>query len=74
MGWKKQKIVIELKIKQNQNSLQEGLQQTADYMDIVNATEGHLIIFDRDPNLSWDDKISDTIESVAKKSIHVWRL
>src|SRR5690606_2028617 len=38
----KQRIVIELKIRYGEKTLEEGLQQTAQYMDINNATEGHL--------------------------------
>ena len=43
---KKQRIVIELKIKRGTKTIEEGLEQTAQYMDTNNATEGHLVIFD----------------------------
>ncbi|MBL0700439.1 MAG: ATP-binding protein, partial [Desulfosarcina sp.] len=54
-----QKIVIELKIlyKTLAKTISDGLEQTAAYMDKCAAGEGHLVIFDRDENKSWDDKI-----------------
>ena len=48
------------------------LQQTAEYMDTSHATEGHLVIFDRTPNKSWDEKIYQRTESFDNKTIHVW--
>jgi hypothetical protein len=45
--WKKQSIVLELKVKRSKSTLQEGLEQAVRYMDVAGATEGHLLIFDR---------------------------
>lgn len=54
-----QRIVIELKLKYG-NSLEkvidEGLEQTYQYMDKTGAENGHLIIFDQ-KNIHWDEKI-----------------
>ncbi len=69
---KTQRIVIELKIWYGEKAYQEGLEQTAQYMDTCNATEGHLVIFDRRENRSWEEKIYDTIEAYQDKKIHVW--
>src|SRR5207244_1959048 len=49
-----QRIVIELKIKRDKKTIPEGLQQTAHYMDLNNATEGHLVVFDRSIETSWN--------------------
>ena len=70
--WKTQRIVIELKVwRSEKKTLIEGLEQTAEYMDTSNATEGHLIIFDgRDK--SWDEKIFNRQETVDNKTITVW--
>ena len=38
-------------------TLRDGLQQTRAYMERCAATAGHLVIFDRTPDRSWDDKI-----------------
>ncbi len=67
-----QRIVIELKIWYGPKAYQEGLEQTAKYMNTSNATEGHLVIFDRRENRTWDEKIYDKIETHENKTIHVW--
>lgn len=72
--WRNQRIVLELKLWRNQKTLPEGLIQTAEYMDINNATEGHLVIFDRDQKKSWDQKIYTRQEHVDNKVITVWGL
>lgn len=36
--WQKQRIVLELKVKRRKKPLQEGLEQTANYMDSSQAT------------------------------------
>ena len=66
------RIVIELKIMRDGKTLPQGLEQTAEYMDSVDATEGHLIIFDQDKNKSWEEKIFQHDETVGNKIIHVW--
>jgi len=68
----KQRIVIELKIDRGPQTISEGLEQTAEYMDINNATEGHLIIFDRSLVKSWDKKIFQQKHTVGKDTIVVW--
>ena len=72
--WKAYRYVIELKVKYGESTLNEGLEQTARYIDICEAHEGHLVIFDRDPNKSWDEKISNEILSFNSKHIHVWTM
>ena len=72
--WKTQRIVIELKIKKGSDVLSKGLEQTADYGDKSDATEMHLVIFDRDPARSWDEKIYHEKKTVRGKTITVWGL
>jgi len=67
-----QRIVLELKINYGPKALQEGLVQTAQYMDKSNATEGHLIIFDRSKTKTWDEKIYQRQEVCDGKTINVW--
>jgi AAA-like domain len=69
-----QKFVLELKVlrKTLEQTLAEGLQQTADYMDKCGAAEGHLILFDRRPGKLWDDKIFVKTETFQGKNIRVW--
>lgn len=70
--WGEQRIVIELKVKRGQKTIDEGLIQTAEYMDTNNATEGHLIVFDREANKSWNEKIFVQEHKVGKDIITVW--
>lgn len=71
---KKQCIVIELKIRRNTKTLIEGLEQTKNYMDLNNATEGYLVIFDREQGKTWDEKIYHRQEQLQGKTIEVWGL
>jgi hypothetical protein len=70
----RQRFVIELKIlrKSLEQTLVKGLEQTAGYMDRVGDAEGHLIIFDQRPGLSWDERIYRREETCAGRAITVW--
>ncbi|MBS0626954.1 MAG: AAA-like domain-containing protein [Verrucomicrobia bacterium] len=70
--WKTKRFVIELKINRGKDPIPEGLEQTASYMDKTGATEGHLVIFDRSPTKTWEEKIFHKIEKVQEKTIEVW--
>lgn len=72
--WKTQIFVIELKIKYGDETLKKGLEQTAQYMDTAGASEGFLIIFDRNPAKSWEEKISKETILVGSKPIVVFRM
>jgi hypothetical protein len=37
--------------------LEKSLKQTAGYMDTFGVKEGWLVVFDRNPKKSWDEKI-----------------
>jgi hypothetical protein len=41
-------------------------------MDISNATEGHLLIFDRKSGKSWAEKVYHLSEAFGGKIINVW--
>jgi hypothetical protein len=72
--FKEQSIVLELKLYRSKKTLEEGLEQTAEYMMTKGATEGHLIIFDRSTKKSWDKKIYQERRSVGSLTVHVWGL
>lgn len=69
-----QKVVLELKIRRGKlETVQEkGLAQTWYYMDRSQADEGHLLIFDRDPTRSWDEKIFKQQAAHNGVAITVW--
>jgi Holliday junction resolvase len=71
--WKSQKIVIEIKIQRSKKiDLTDWLDQTVSYMDTVGSDEGHLVIFDREENKSWEEKIYHTVEKFEGKEVFVW--
>jgi len=69
-----QRAVIELKLlhKSLETTLAEGLAQTADYMDRVGTDEGYLIVFDRTPEVPWEEKVLVRQEQYEKHRIGVW--
>lgn len=69
-----QKVVLELKIRYGKlcTTLKEGLKQTCLYMDRAKTSDGHLIIFDRDPNRPWVEKIFTRSETYNKTRIQIW--
>jgi len=69
-----QKVVIELKIlhKTLEKTLTAGLRQTAEYMDRCGTSDGHLVIFDRTPGKSWEERIFQRRESHGNYEITVW--
>ena len=69
-----QKVVIELKVlhKSLEKTVEEGLTQTAGYMDRCGVSEGHLVIFDRTEGRTWEEKIFDRVESADSREIRVW--
>ncbi len=73
-GERTRKFVIECKVlhKSLERTIGDGLEQTAAYMDRCAAEAGHLVIFDRDPGRSWDDKVFHRRESAGKVEIEVW--
>ena len=69
------KVVIECKVlhKSLEQTIAEGLEQTAEYMDRCAAEAGHLVIFDRRANRRWDDKVFHCRRASASGvAIEVW--
>ena len=69
-----QRIVIELKLLRGslESVIAQGLEQTADYADQFGADESHLVIFNRDPDVSWDKKIWHRPETYGPRTLGVW--
>jgi hypothetical protein len=65
------KYPVELKILQNERSRAVSLKQISDYADKVGADAGWLVVFDRDAEKSWDEKIYMKTETVNGKVITV---
>ena len=74
-GDQTRKIVIECKIlhKSLEQTIAEGLEQTAEYMDRCDAEAGHLVIFDRREGRRWADKVfRDSRTSRSGIEIDIW--
>ena len=69
-----QRIVIELKILRSNldETIKKGLEQTVDYARQVGAPEAHLLIFNRNSDTSWDDKIWRRTNTYDGLSVEVW--
>lgn len=69
-----QRIVIELKIQYGalDTTMTKGLEQTASYANSVNAEHSHLVIFNRDSNTNWQDKVWQRNEVYNGNDISVW--
>ncbi len=71
------KFVIECKIlhKSLDQTIAEGLDQTAEYMDRCDAEAGHLVIFDRREGRRWEDKVfRERRASDSGAEIDIWGL
>ncbi len=69
-----QKIVIELKLLRGEQAtvIAKGVLQTAEYSRQVGAAESHLVIFDRRPEIPWNDKIWHRVEKYHEQVVEVW--
>ncbi len=69
-----QKVVVECKLLRRgpDETLREGLKQTRAYMDRCAAAEGHLVIFDRGADRSWDEKVYRRDEAEGGAPVTVW--
>ena len=65
------KYPIELKLLQNVRSHAQSLEQISEYMDKCGSDTGWLVIFDKDTEKPWDDKIYTNEENMDGKRIVV---
>jgi hypothetical protein len=52
-----QREALEVKLYEDRGTEAEGLEQLGRYLTRRGETTGHLLIFDRRPERSWDEKI-----------------
>ncbi|MDP2350949.1 MAG: ATP-binding protein, partial [Pseudomonadota bacterium] len=69
-----QRIVIDLTLQHGglDAVLDKGLDQTADYADKCRADEAHLVLFNRNPNVSWSDKAWRRTREHRGRIIEAW--
>ena len=68
------RFAVECKVahKGREPAVREGLRQTAGYLDRLGSEAGHLVVFDRSPAKSWEEKIYRRAEEYEGKTITVW--
>jgi hypothetical protein len=66
-----QKYPIELKLYRGKKSVENGLEQTARYVDIYGCSEGWLVVFDRRDKIRWNSKIFMKKKKVNGKTITI---
>ena len=71
------RYVVECKVRHDRWGLErtvaEGVEQTAAYMDRCGAEAGHLVVFDRSEERSWDEKVfRDVRKAESGTEIAVW--
>ncbi len=68
------RFVVECKVlrKGLERTIEEGLEQTADYMDRCGCNAGHLVVFDRSEDRRWADKLFRRDEAFDGRMITVW--
>ena len=69
-----QRIVIECKAAHGSvdRTVQAGIERTRAYMDRCAADEGRLVVFDRRPETSWEDKVFRRDSDTAGARVVVW--
>ena len=75
-GSRIRKFVVECKVlhKDPERTIADGLAQTRGYMDRCGAEAGHLIVFDRAPDRTWEDKIfrREAPPGAGRAPVTVW--
>ncbi len=69
------KYVVECKVLRGgmERTAEEGVEQTAGYMDRCGAEEGHLVVFDRREGRSWEDKVFHACRTAGNGAeVEVW--
>ena len=73
-GGRERRFVVECKVRRGEleRTVAEGVKQTRAYVDRCGAEAGHLIVFDRAPERSWEEKIFRHAPSGAGVPVTVW--
>ena len=75
-GGRERRFVVECKVlrKDLERTIAEGVEQTRGYLDRCGAETGHLIVFDRAPDRTWEQKIFHREPAGAGAPVTVWRM
>ena len=70
-----QRVVIEIKVvrRSAEKTIAEGLAQVAEYMDRAASDDAHLVLFNRLPGVTWDEKVYRRAETASNGTpVAVW--
>ncbi len=73
-GGRERRFVVECKVRRGEleRTVADGMQQTRAYVDRCGAEAGHLIVFDRAPQRSWEEKIFRRAPCADGVPVTVW--
>ena len=73
-GGRERRFVVECNVRRGEleRTVADGMQQTRAYVDRCGAEAGHLIVFDRAPERSWEEKIFRRAPSADGVPVTVW--
>ena len=73
-GGRTRRFVVECKVRRDglERTIGEGIEQTCGYMDRCGAEAGHLIVFDRAPDRTWDEKLFRRAPAPDGPPVTVW--
>jgi len=73
-GPRRQREAVECKLRKNglERTVAEGLGQLGECMRRCGVAEGHLVVFDRSEDRSWDEKAFRREQSVDGRKVTVW--
>ncbi len=68
------RTVIECKLAQSgvERTIEKGIQQTLEYMDRARASEAHLVLFDRHPERTWQEKVFRREQEANGHKVTIW--
>jgi hypothetical protein len=69
--YQNRKYPVEIKIRRDKKTLEEGKKQIWDYADILGCGEGWLVIFDRRKRQSWKNKLFWKTDKIRGIVIHI---
>ena len=73
-GDRTDRFAVECKVQHGSRAatIREGLGQLAGYMDRLGGEAGHLVVFDRSAERSWEEKIYRREEAFEGRTVTVW--
>jgi hypothetical protein len=69
--YENQKYPVEIKIRRDQKTIEEGKKQLADYMETPGCDKGWLVVFDRRKRTSWKNRLFWKTVRINDKEIHI---